>query len=84
MRESNRYLLSLRHTKYMSSTAFATLLEFWKQVTADGGQVKICGMDPDVRVGADIIGLGHCIPIYEDQRTALAAFQEEGRTQATS
>lgn len=71
---SKRVLLNLHRVRYMSSTAFATLLEFWKKATAADAQVRICAMDPNVRLGADIISLGRFIPIHDDEKSALAAF----------
>jgi anti-anti-sigma factor len=70
-----RYVLNLKRTKYMSSTAFAVLLNFAKKVTAAGGMLRLCAMDPEVRIGADIIGLGRFVPIVEDESTAIAMFQ---------
>jgi anti-sigma B factor antagonist len=74
---AQRYVLNLKHTKYMSSTAFAMLLNFAKKVTAQGGILRLCEMDPEVRIGADIIGLGRFVPIIGDEATAIAMFQAE-------
>jgi anti-anti-sigma factor len=68
-----RLLLEMGHTKYLCSTGFATLINLARRVTAAGGTIAICNMDPDVRFGADIIRLGDYIPIFEDQATALAS-----------
>ncbi|WP_435011372.1 STAS domain-containing protein [Tundrisphaera lichenicola] len=67
-------LINFEKTQVMSSTAFGTLLNFWKQVHAAHGKLKICSMDPSVRFGADILRLGEYIPIHDDQASALAAF----------
>lgn len=69
-----RLLIDFGETRIMSSTAYGTLLNFWKQVDAAGGELRICSMDPAVRFGADIIGLGRYIPIHEGRASALAAF----------
>jgi anti-anti-sigma factor len=71
----NRLLLDFRHTHYISSTVFGTLLSFWKKVEAAKGEVRICAMEPGVKFGADIIGLGRYIPIHDDEPSALAAFR---------
>jgi anti-sigma B factor antagonist len=70
-----RYVLNLRRTKYMSSTAFAVMLNFTKRVSTAGGVLRLCEMDPEVRIGADIIGLGRFVPILGDESTAIAMFQ---------
>ncbi len=68
----NRYVLNLKKTHYMSSTAFAMLLNFTKKVTTLGGSLLLCEMDPEVRIGADIIGLGRFVPLVAEEATAVA------------
>jgi anti-sigma B factor antagonist len=70
-----RYVLNLKRTRFMSSTAFAVLLNFAKKVHAAGGILRLCAMDPEVRIGADIIGLGRFVPILDDESTAIAMYQ---------
>jgi anti-anti-sigma factor len=67
-------VLDLSQTHYLSSTGFAVLLSFAKKIEAAKGQLKIAGMQPDVLVGANIIGLGRIVEIYPDVKSALAAF----------
>jgi anti-anti-sigma factor len=69
---AQRYVLNLKRTKYVSSTCFAMLLNLAKKVTALGGTLKLCEMDPDVRIGADIIGLGRFVPIVAEESVAIA------------
>ena len=56
----------------LSSTAFAMLLNFAKKITTLGGTLKLCEMDPEVRIGADIIGLGRFVPIVTEESVAVA------------
>jgi anti-anti-sigma factor len=69
---AQRYVLNLKRTKYMSSTSFAMLLNLAKKITALGGTLKLCEMDPEVRIGADIIGLGRFVPIVAEESVAIA------------
>jgi anti-anti-sigma factor len=69
-----RLLLDFERTRVMSSTAFSTLFNFWKQVDAAHGELRICSMDPSVRFGAEILSLGRCISIHDDRPSAMAAF----------
>jgi anti-anti-sigma factor len=69
-----RLLLDFARTRVMSSTAFGTLMNFWKQVDAARGELRICSMEPMGRFGADILRLGNYIPIHEDRPSAMAAF----------
>jgi anti-sigma B factor antagonist len=66
------YVLNMARTRFVSSTAFAMLLNFAKKVRAAGGTLRICAMDPEVRIGADIIGLGRFVPIIGDESTAVS------------
>jgi len=69
-----RLLLDFGETRVVSSTAYGTLLNFWKRVDAAGGELRICAMRPPVRFGADILGLGRYIPIHQDRASAVDAF----------
>jgi anti-anti-sigma factor len=69
---AQRYVLNLKRTKYMSSTSFAMILNLAKTITAQGGTLKLCEMDPEVRIGADIIGLGRFVPIVAEESVAIA------------
>jgi anti-anti-sigma factor len=69
---AQRYVLNLKRTRYMSSTSFAMILNLAKKITALGGTLKLCEMDPEVRIGADIIGLGRFVPIVAEESVAIA------------
>jgi anti-sigma B factor antagonist len=58
----------------LSSTGFAVLFKLVTQAKAEGREVKFCNMHPDVRIGADIVGLGRLVEIHESETTALQAF----------
>lgn len=69
----NPLLIDMTATRYLSSTAFAVLMSFGRDVRTFGGRVAICGMDPLARVGANILRLGELIPLLDDEPTAIAA-----------
>jgi anti-anti-sigma factor len=69
---AGNYVLNLKQVKYMSSTAFAMLFNFVKKITGSLGTLKLCEMDPEVRIGADIIGLGRFVPIVAEEAVAIA------------
>lgn len=68
------FLLDFGHTSYLSSTGFAVIVKVVNQIKTSGRQVKICSMDPDVRIGAEIIGLDRIVELYDDRDSALDAF----------
>lgn len=67
-------LIDLGRVHYVGSTAFAVLLGVVKKARELGHEVKFCGLTPDVRVGADIIGLDRLADVKETEAEALAAF----------
>lgn len=67
-------LVDLSRVAYIGSTGFAVLVGVVKKSAELGHAVKFCGMSPDVRVGADIIGLDRLAELYETEADALAAF----------
>src|SRR3954470_19314692 len=71
---AKKLLVNLRHTKYLCSTGFAVLINLVKQARDRGGVVRFCGFDPEVRIGADIIGLDKIAQIQDSEASALEAF----------
>ncbi len=74
---AKRMLLDFGRTTYLSSTGFGVLVKLVNKAQAEDRQVKFCNMLPEVRVGADIIGLGKFAEIHDDQKSALKAFTHE-------
>jgi stage II sporulation protein AA (anti-sigma F factor antagonist) len=70
-----RLVIDLRDVKYLGSAAFGVLVNLGQKMRASGGQVKLCGLHPEVQIGANIIGLGRVVEIHDDERAALASFQ---------
>jgi anti-anti-sigma factor len=58
----------------MSSTAFAVLFTTARMVEGKNGRLALCGLSPDVLVGARIIGLERAAPIFDDVKTARGNF----------
>jgi anti-sigma B factor antagonist len=41
---------------------------------AEGREVKLCGMEAGVRLGAEIVGLQKVVEIHEDEASAMRTF----------
>jgi len=63
--------------EFRSSTGFAVLLKLVKQAKDQGSNLKFCNLDPDVCIGADIIGLDKVASLYGTEHEAIKAFAEE-------
>ena len=66
----------MRRCGYFSSMGYAALFKLVKQAKERQRRVKFCNMHPDVKVGADIVGLYHVVEIYDSRESALEAFAQ--------
>ena len=73
---ARRLLVNFHRVAFLSSTAFAALFKLVARAKAEGREVKFCGMQPGVRLGAEIVGLDKIAEIHEDQGRALLAFAQ--------
>jgi anti-sigma B factor antagonist len=73
---AKRLLVDFRRVGFLSSTAFAVLFKLVSRAKAEGREVKLCHMDPGVRLGAEIIGLDKLVEIHKNESSALAAFAQ--------
>jgi anti-sigma B factor antagonist len=73
---AKRLLINLNRVKYLSSTGFGVLVSVVRKARIEGRQVKFCNLDPEVRIGADIIGLDKVAEIYDTEPAALKAFRD--------
>jgi stage II sporulation protein AA (anti-sigma F factor antagonist) len=68
-------IIDLEKALYLGSTAFAVLIGLAEWMKERGGTLRICNIQPDVEVGANIIGLGRVVDTYPDEHSALQSFQ---------
>jgi anti-anti-sigma factor len=71
---ARKILLDFRRVAYLSSTGFAAIFKLVSQAKAEGREVRICGMEHGVRLGAEIIGLPKVVEIHDDEASALNGF----------
>ncbi len=71
---ATRLLVNFRRVGFLSSTGFAVLFKLVTRAKAEGREVKFCGMDPGVLLGAEIVGLDKIAEIHENESKALLAF----------
>lgn len=74
---AKQLLINLKHVKFLSSTGFAVLVNLMKQCGELGTNVKLCSIDPEVMIGAEIIGLDKLAEIYPSEHEALESFGEK-------
>ena len=71
---ARRLLVDFRRVSYLSSVGFAALFKLVARVLAEGREVKLCGMQNGVRLGAEIVGLQKLVEIHADEAAALRTF----------
>ena len=71
---ARRLLVDFRRVTYVSSTGFAALFKLLSRARAEGREVKLCGMETGVRLGAEIVGLQKLVEIHDDEAAALRTF----------
>ena len=71
---AKRLLVDFGKVTYMSSTGFAVLFRMGTEARKKGIEIKLCGMDGAVELGANIVGLEKVAPIHDTQASALEAF----------
>jgi anti-anti-sigma factor len=73
---AKRLLVDFSKVGFLSSTGFAVLFRLVSKAKTEGRQVKLCGMQHGVRLGAEIVGLDKVAEIHENEHTALRAFEQ--------
>ncbi len=71
---AKQLLLNFDRISYLSSTGFAVLFKLMSQYKAKGGELKLCNLDPGIRLGAEIVGLDKLVEIYDSEALALSSF----------
>jgi anti-anti-sigma factor len=71
---ARRLLVNFRRVAFLSSTGFAALFRLVSRARAEGLEVKLCAMEPGVRLGAEIVGLDKVAEIHDNEVAALRAF----------
>jgi anti-sigma B factor antagonist len=73
---ARQLLVNFRRVGFFSSSGFAALFKLVSEAKAEGREVKFCGMEPGVRLGAEIVGLDKIAEIHDHESSALLAFAQ--------
>jgi anti-anti-sigma factor len=71
-----QYVIDFKKVRSLGSTSFGEIASFVRDVRQAGGQVKVCGLDPMVRLGATLIGLDDQAEFAESRQAAIDACLE--------
>ena len=71
---AGKLLVDMARVDYISSAGLRVLLATAKKVSASGGQLKLCGLQPYVLEVFEVAGFTSIFQITPDAGQALAAF----------
>ncbi|MCI8661157.1 MAG: anti-sigma factor antagonist [Lachnospiraceae bacterium] len=67
----NRVIFDFSRTEFMDSSGIGVLLNRYKQMTANGGEVALCGVNARVHRILTIGGIGKLMEHYDTKEAAL-------------
>jgi anti-anti-sigma factor len=67
-----RIVVDLHDCRYLSSTGFAALLTLGKLLQQHDGRMAVCRVNPDVLVGARIIGMEKVAGFFDTEAEAIS------------
>lgn len=71
---AGKVLLNFRKVAFLGSAGFALLFKLVSQAKEEGREVKLCGMEHGLKLGAEIVGLPQVVEIHDGESAALHAF----------
>ena len=71
---AKKLVINFRRVGFLSSTGFAAIFKLVSRAKAEGREVKLCGMEHAVQLGAEIVGLPKVVEIHDNEAAALRAF----------
>ena len=71
-----QYVIDFKAVRTLGSTSFGEIAAFVRKVRQAGGQVKVCGLDPMVQLGATLIGLDDQVEFAVSRQAAVDACLE--------
>lgn len=71
---ARKFLLDFRRTGYIDSSGLGVLVSLSKQIREEGGELRICGLDEDLRTLFELTRLDTLFDITEDRGAALDDF----------
>jgi stage II sporulation protein AA (anti-sigma F factor antagonist) len=73
--ERPHVILSLRNLTFMDSSGLGVVLGRYKQITAKGGKMVVCDVNPAVYRLFEMSGLFKIVSVQENERQALSSLE---------
>jgi len=75
----SKVVFDLQQVQFVDSSGLGGLLSCLRQLTAVGGELKLCGMAKSVRDLFALVRMDRIFDIFSTQADAIVAFQEKGQ-----
>ncbi len=72
---TNKLVIDLTRLRFVDSSGLGALLSCLRQLTAKGGDLKLCGMPKQVRAVFELVRMHRIFNIYPTREEAIRAFQ---------
>jgi anti-sigma B factor antagonist len=72
-------VLNLQHVQFIDSSGLAALLTCLKQLSACGGDMKICGPTSPVKALFDLVKMNRIVEVSRTREEALQAFAKRAQ-----
>jgi len=71
---NNKLVLDLSQLRFVDSSGLGAMLSCLRQLTAKGGDLKLCGMSKQVRALFELVRMHRIFDIYNAREDAVKAF----------
>jgi len=76
LQSNPRVVLDLARVRFVDSSGCGAILSCLKALTGQGGDLKLCGVQPRVRTTFELIRLHRICEIFSTREDAVASFQK--------
>ena len=73
--QSRKLVMNLEVLEFIDSSGLGAILACLRDITANGGDMKICGLSDPVRAAFDLVRMHRILDIHDDLAQALASFE---------
>jgi anti-sigma B factor antagonist len=74
---NTRLVIDLGRLRFVDSSGLGAILSCLRQLTAKGGDLKLSGMQEQVRAVFELVRMHRIFDIYETREEAVGAFQSK-------
>ena len=71
----SKVVIDLSRVRFIDSSGLGAMLSCLRQLTAKGGDLKLCGLSKQVRAAFELVRLHRILDIHESRPQAVEAFK---------